>query len=227
MRQGVSPSCPPPPVIMPCQLFYYPSNASLAPHILLEEIGAPFELVRVDREHEAHKSQDYLAINPAGVIPALVDGEVRLGEAAAICLYLADKHPEANLIPPLQSAARAQCYRWLVYLTNTVQAELLHYFYPDRLGGEHAALIQQRASQRLLPMLAILDAQIAASGGPYLQGKVYTIADIYLFMMCRWTRNLSHPARSLTHLAAFLEVMRQRPAVMRAHATENLTPPWF
>lgn len=212
---------------MTCKLYYYPSNASLAPHILLEEIGAPFELVLVDRDNAQHKSKDYLAINPAGVIPAMVDGDVMLGEAAAICLYLADKHPEANLIPPLQSAARAQCYRWLIYLTNTVQAELLHYFYPDRLGGPHAELVKSNATARLMPMLDILDTQLAQSGGPFLLGTQYTIADIFLFMMCRWTRNMPNPARNRPHLAKFLTMMRQRPAVIRAHATEKLAEPWY
>ncbi len=212
---------------MTCKLYYAPSNASLAPHILLEEIGAPFELILVDRDNNQHKSAEYLSINPAGVIPAMVDGEVRLGEAAAILLYLADKHPEANLIPPLQSAARAQCYRWLIYLTNTVQAELMHYFHPNRLGGPHAELIQANATQRLMPMLDILDDQLAKSGGPFLLGAQYTITDIFLFMMCRWTRNMPNPARNRPHLTKFLTMMSQRPAVVRAHATEKLDKPWY
>ena len=74
------------------QLYYYPGNANLAPHILLEEIGADYELVLVDRNKNEQKSPAYLKLNPAGRIPVLVDGGLVLYEAAAICLHLADRH---------------------------------------------------------------------------------------------------------------------------------------
>ncbi len=212
---------------MPVKLFYYPSNASLAPHIMLEEIGAPYELVSVDRNANAHKSPEYLRLNPAGLIPVLIDGDIVLSETAAIMLHLADRHPEAKLIPPLQSAERAQCYRWLIYLTNTLQADLIHYYYPHRIGGEHADIIKANATAMMMPMLDILDQQLAISGGPFLLGAHYTVADIFLFMMCRWTRNMPNPARHRAHLAAFLEMMAKRPAVARAFSTEKIPQPWY
>lgn len=89
------------------ELYYYPGNASLTPHMLLEELGVPFELKRVDRANAAHKSPDYLKLNPNGQIPVLVDGDLVLYETAAICLHLADTHPEARLVPPLATAERA------------------------------------------------------------------------------------------------------------------------
>ena len=73
----------------------------------------------------------------------------------------------------------------------------MHYFYPERLGAEQAEALKQRVTARLMPMLDILDAQIEKSGGPYLLGVQYTIADIFLFMMCRWTRAMPNPV-SLT-----------------------------
>ena len=81
------------------QLYYYPANASLAPHILLEEAGCDFELVLVDRKLERQKSVEYLRLNPNGRIPVLVSGELVLFESAAICLYIADLFPEARLVP--------------------------------------------------------------------------------------------------------------------------------
>jgi glutathione S-transferase len=123
------------------ELLYYPGNANLAPHLVLEEIGAPFTLRLVDRKADAHKSASYLALNPNGTIPVLVDGDVILYEAAAICLYLADKHPECGLVPALRTPARAHCYKWLIWCTNTLQAMLMHYFYPERMvdDGDDAA----------------------------------------------------------------------------------------
>jgi len=215
---------------MPYKLYYYPGNASFAPHILLEELGVPYELVLVDRNNSAHKSAEYLKLNPAGAIPTLVDGDVVIPETAAIMLHLADKHPEGNMIPPLQSAARAQCYRWLIYMTNTVQAEMMHYFYPERLGGAQAECaedVRQRAMDRLMLMFDILDAQLVQTGGPYLLGRQYTIADIFLFMMCRWSRNMVNPARNRPHLAPFLKLMSARAAVKHVYEKEQLTAPSY
>ena len=92
------------------KLFYYPSNASMAPHIVLEEIGQPFELALVDRTHNEHKSSDYLRLNPNGLIPVLVDGDMVLYETAAICLHLAEGHPESDMVPKLATPERAQFY---------------------------------------------------------------------------------------------------------------------
>src|SRR5215212_7463023 len=69
------------------QLYYYPGNASLAVHILLEELGVPFSLHLVDRANAAHKSPEYLKLNPNGSIPVLVDGDLVLYETVAICLH--------------------------------------------------------------------------------------------------------------------------------------------
>ena len=100
------------------QLYYYPGNASLAPHMLLEEIGEPFELVLVDRANAAHKSAGYPKLNPNGQIPVLVDGEFVLYEAAAICLYLADRYAQAKLVPQLATDERAHLYQWLFWCTK-------------------------------------------------------------------------------------------------------------
>src|SRR5512143_3511809 len=114
------------------RLHYHPGNASLAPHMLLEELGAPFELVFVDRANAAHKSPEYLRLNPNGQIPVLVDGDLVLYEAAAICLHLVDTHPAAGLAPAPGTPERAHFYKWLVWMTNTLQPMLMTYFYPER-----------------------------------------------------------------------------------------------
>jgi glutathione S-transferase len=213
------------------RLHYYPGNANLAPHVVLEEIGAPFELVLVDRTNDAHKSAAYLALNPNGTIPVLVDGDVVLYEAAAICLYLADKHPEAALVPPLRSAERAHCYKWLFWCTNTLQAMLLHYFYPERMvdEGDEAARrqVERHARTRIGPMLERLDAQVASHGGEWMLRSGYSVVDAFAFMLCRWTRNMPDPARSLPHLGPYLARVLARPAVHRTLASERLPQPFI
>lgn len=93
------------------QLYYYPSNANLAPHMLLEELGVPFELVLVDRDRNEHKGAEYLKLNPSGRIPVLVDGDLVLSETAAICLHLVDRHPQAGFTPALGTPERGQSAR--------------------------------------------------------------------------------------------------------------------
>ncbi|WP_028456086.1 glutathione S-transferase family protein [Chitinilyticum litopenaei] len=209
------------------QLYYYPSNASLAPHMLLEEIGAPFELRLVDRAQNAHKHADYLKLNPTGRIPALLDGELTLFESAAICLHLAERHEQAQLLPPAGSAERAHCYKWLMYLTNTLQAEILTYFYPERLCDDAAATAQVKAhaEARIGDMLALLDAELA-DGRTWLLGEQYRLVDPYLGMLCRWTRGFTRPARSFVHLGPYLQRLLTRPAVVRALRSEGLPEPW-
>jgi glutathione S-transferase len=211
------------------QLHYHPGNASLAPHMLLEEIGAPFELVFVDRANAAHKSPAYLRLNPNGQIPVLVDGDFVLYEAAAICLHLADRHPAAKLAPKVGMHERAILYQWLVWCTNTLQAMLMHYFYGERMvdagDAQAAAQVKRHAEARVGAMLDILDAQLASHGGPWLLGADFSAVDPYALMLARWTRGFARPARSLPHVGPYLQRLLARPAVQRTFATEKIGAP--
>ena len=211
------------------KLFYYPSNASMAPHIVLEETGQPFELVLVDRTQGAHKSAEYLQLNPNGLIPVLVDGDSVLYETAAICLHLADTHPASRLAPELGTPARAQFYKWLMWLTNTLQASLILYFYPERWVDANNATgadqIRAHAEAKISALIDQLDTQLVASGGPWLLGRQYTVLDPYTLMLCRWTRGFARPAREWPLLGAYLQRVLERPAVQRAIRTEGLGQP--
>lgn len=224
------PPTPPRPHAM-IRLHFYPGNASLAPHVLLHELGVPFELVLVDRTRHAHKSATYLRLNPNGLIPVLEDGALVLYETAAICLHLADTHPAAGLAPPLGSAQRAHFYKWLVWLSNTPQAMLLHYFYPERMVDDGdtaaAAQVQAHAERRIGAMLQQIDDHLAAHGGPWLLGADYSAADPYAWMLCRWTRGFAtRPARHYPHLGPYLRRVLERPALQRTLAAEQLAAPW-
>ena len=210
------------------ELHYYPGNASMAPHLLLEEIGAPFALRLVDRTQGAHKSPGYLRLNPNGLIPVLVDGELVLYEAAAICLHLADMQPQAALAPALGTPARAHFYKWLVWLTNTPQATLITYFYPERWADtpEAIAQVKAHAEAKVGTMLAQLDAELARHGGPWLLGDAFSAVDAYALMLCRWTRGFARPARSLPQLGPYLQRVLARPATQRVFASEALPQPW-
>jgi glutathione S-transferase len=214
------------------QLHHYPATAAMVPHILLEELGVPYERVPVDRPGGAHKTPAYLRLNPNGTIPVLCDGDLVLYETAAIVLHLCDTHPDACLAPPLGSAARAHFYKWLVWLTNTLQATLMAYFYPERWVAEGnasgAAEVKAQAESKVAALLDQLDAELGRHGGPWFAGGDYTALDAYVFTMCRWTRNFSKetPARGRTHLGPYLQRMLARPALQRVLANEHLSAPF-
>ena len=213
------------------QLHYSPSTAAMVPHILLEELGLPSEKVLVDTSIGAHRTEAYRQLNPNGLVPTLVDGELVLYETAAICLHLSDTHPEAGLAPPLGSRERADCYKWLMWLTNTLQATLIVYFYPERSvapgNAAGAAEVKAQAELRIGGMLDQLDTELAKRGGPWFAGKAYSLLDAYVFTLCRWTRNFASPAaRTRPHLGPYLQRMLARPAVQRVLAAEELSPPF-
>ena len=223
---------------MTIELHYFPGNASMAPHVVLHELGLPFRLHLVDREAGAHKQSAYLALNPNGLIPVLRDGDLVLFESAAICLHLAERGLHEGISPALlasaASAARAHSLKWLFWLSNSLQATLTHYFYPERLvdtgNATGAAQVKAHAQARAGVLLDLLETQLAGHGQPWLQGADYGVADPYAFMLCRWTRGFegpsSAPARARPAIAAYLKRMLARPALQRVLADEGLAAPW-
>ena len=209
------------------QLHYYPGNASMAPHLLLEELGLPYELKLVDRTRQAHKSAAYLKLNPNGLIPVLVDGDLVLYETAALCLHLIDTNPKAGLAPAPGTSARAHFYKWLVWMTNSLQATLIIYFYPERWAdnAEAVAQVRSHAETKVGALLDQIEAELARHGGPYLLGETFSAVDLYALMLCRWTRGFGRPARSLPQLGAYLQRLLARPAVQRVFEQEGLAAP--
>ena len=213
------------------QLHWYPGTAAMIPHIVLEEMGVPYERVLVDRARDHHKRPEYLKLNPNGLIPVLTDGDLVLYETAAIVLHLCDTHPQAQLAPAPGTSERAHFYKWLVWCTNTLQATLLAYFYPERWvkegNAEGAAEVKAAAQARVQPLLDQLD-DLLARGGPWALGERYSALDAYVFTLCRWTRNFGEgKARERMHLGPYLQRMADRPAVQRVFANEQLSAPFF
>jgi glutathione S-transferase len=207
-------------------LYYYPGNASLLPHMALQEAGVPFELRLVDRSQEAQRSTEYLRLNPNGRIPVLVQGDLVLYEAAAITLHLADQHPQAGLAPMPNTPERAQFYKWMVHLTNTPQSEYRAWFYP----WEHvtdpamAESVKQAAGARLGRMFELIANQLG--DGPWLLRERFSAADLFLLMLVRWGRAMPHPPRSLPPLACHAQRVLARPAVRATFAAEGLMEPF-
>jgi glutathione S-transferase len=220
---------------MTYQLHFSPSSAAMAPHILLQELGVPFEKVLVDTSTGAHRTEAYRKLNPNGLIPTLVDGDLVLYETAAICLHLCDTNPEAGLAPAVGSTERAHFYKWLIWLTNTMQSTLIIYFYTDRWmnpgNSAGVAELKSHAEAKVGLMLDQLDAELArlekTHDQPWLLGAEYSAVDIYALTLCRWTRNFaSQPARDRAHLGPYLKRALARPAVIKTFEAEGLAQPW-
>jgi glutathione S-transferase len=209
-------------------LHYFPGNASMTPHILLEELGVPYELQLVDRQNNAHKSPAYLQLNPNGLIPVLIDAELVLYETAAICLHLLDTHPGHTLAPAIGTPQRAHFYKWLAWLTNTLQSALIIFWYPQRWAddADGATRVRALAEAKIGAMLDQLDAELARHGKPWLLGDDYSAVDPYAMMLSRWTRTFARPARALPHLGPYLQRVLARPAVQRVFEQEKLALPW-
>lgn len=219
------------------QLYYAPGNASMTPHLLLRELGVPFELKLVDRANNAHKSPEYLKLNPNGLIPVLVDARPAAGpgqalvlyETAAIVLHLVDTHPDAGLAPPVGSRERAEFYKWLVWMAASLQSQMPIYFYTERYvaPGHSAAAAEVKAAteRRIEGLVDQLDAKLASHGGPWLLGERFSALDPYALMLCRWTRGAQRPARTLPHLGPYLQRVLERPATRPVFEVEGLSAP--
>jgi glutathione S-transferase len=207
------------------QLHYFPANANAAPHMLLEEIGSKYDLVLVDRTKDAQKSSEYLKINPNGRIPALVDGNLVMSEAAAIVLHLVDQHSDARLAPQVGTHERAKFYQWLTFMTNSLQEELMTWQYPDRLAGSDASaadVVKHGAEGRANKFLDVIEEHLAANG-PLFLGNRLSALDFYLVMLSRWARPMVRPPRSRPNIARLLNRITALPSVRRAYEREGIT----
>lgn len=215
-------------------LHYYPSNASMTPHMLLRELGVPFELALVDRAQGAHQAPAYLKLNPNGLIPVLVDriGErdLVLYETAAIVLHLVDNHPQAGLAPAIGTVERAEFTKWLVWLAATLQAQMPLYFYAERYvaAGNTAGAqqVKDQAEARIAGLVDQIEARLAGHGGPWFMGERFSALDPYALMLTRWTRGMQRPARTLPAIGAWQQRMLARPAVLATFQAEGLAQPW-
>lgn len=199
----------------------------MAPHAALAEIGIAYELVLVERDDDGSVPPAYLALNPWGTVPTLEDGPLVLTESAAILLHLADRHPAAALAPAPGTPERSEFYRWLVYLTNTVQPSFLRWFYPERYTADADGYeaIRSTESARLHEHFGSLDAELADR--PWLVGEERTAADLFLFMLTRWGRQLEPAAWARPNLRGHFTRLLERPGVRRMMDEQGLEVPDF
>ena len=204
------------------KLYYAPGAANMAPHAALIEIGAPHELILVDIDKGQQHSTDYLRLNPNARVPTLVAGDLVMYEAAAILLYLCERHPDAGLAPPLGDPDRPRFLQWQIYLTNTVQEAMLHYWHPDNFVPDAASrqALKESVEPRVARMWQHLDGVLA--DGPYLLGRRFSVADYYLCMLLRWSRKMPRPGFRYEKLGRLYDLVRARPAMTELYRIEGI-----
>ena len=205
------------------ELFCISGTCSLAPHILLEEIGEPFTVKLLDRNASEQKSADYLAINPHGKVPALrVDDRV-ITENVAIQAYLADRFPELGLAP-VEPVARAQWLSYLAWLAGTVHEYFRRFRRSEQYSDDPAAHagISAAGQANFIKSLAQIDDRLASQ--EWICGDQFTTADIYTHVFHSWARLSDFPISHLTNLKRHGEAIMRRPSAQSAFKREGLSP---
>jgi glutathione S-transferase len=176
-------------------LYFAPGSSSMAPHIALHEIGAPFESRPISLAKKENRTPGYLAINPEGHVPTLLIDERPLTEVAAILFYLARRFPEASLLPEGDIEAQAQAVSWMSFIASTVHPA-------RRQGIDHARAVYTIAERRL-------------GNREWALGR-YSIADIHLFrLFWRFRNSLNLAPSEFPNLSAHYDHMMARRAVQR------------
>ena len=193
------------------KLYFAAGACSLSPHIVLRELGLPFDLVRVDlAAKKTADGADYKAINPKGYVPALLtdDGHV-LTEGPALVQYLADQKPAANLAPANGSFARYQLQEWLNFISTEIHKSFSPLFnpaMPDAAKEINMGKLKQRFAE--------LDVVLAKQD--FLTGAQFSVADAYLYTVLRWTAPFKIDLNQWPALSRFFARVDTRPAVKAA-----------
>jgi glutathione S-transferase len=195
-------------------LFYNPMSRARIAHWMLEEVGAPYtiQLIRFDRGE--HKRPEFLAINPMGKLPTLKHGATVVTEAAAICAYLADAFPAANLAPPPGSPERGTYYRWLFFGAGCVEPAAVDRMF-NRPQVERPGALGYGSYSDTMNTL-----EKALTPGPFILGERFSAADVYIGAQLGWGL-MSKAIEARDTFRKYLAGFADRPAFKRASAKDE------
>lgn len=208
---------------MSLKLYYAPGACSFVPHALLELAGAPFEPVLVKLHKGEQRSPEYLALNPRGQVPVLVDGDAVITQIVAIVLHLDQRLPEAGLLPPA-GLARTRVIETLAWMNNTVHPTFTHVFMPQKFTDqpEAQAAIKAHATAQYRQLLGEIEAMVAQKTTPWLTGANPGVLDAYALTFLRWGGFVGIDPTGYPHTWALAQAFAAVPAVARAVEREKL-----
>lgn len=201
------------------KLYYLPGACPLAAHIALEWIGQPYQIEEVPRDQL--KQPAFLAKNPLGSVPVLEDGELTLTQSSAILEYLAERHPEAGLMPDT-IAGRAEVRRWLGICNADIHRSFGNIFAAPSFvsAPETQQELISKTSDKLKAYFGAIDR--------HMQGRQWlaatrSIADPYLYTVMRWAKLKQVDLSNMKNLQAFFGRMEAEPAVQAALKAQGLS----
>ena len=199
------------------KLYHAAQTRSVRPRWLLEEIGAPYTLVRLDMSKGEHKSPEYMKIHPHGAVPALVDGDLTLFESAAICAYLADKFPEKHMAPAVGTPARGLYYQWMFYTMATLEPPVIEVVLHTVMlpEAQRSAAAAEAGRTKFTQVAQVLEQALA--GKSFILGDQFSVADVMVGSTLGWAQMMGilsgHPV-----LEAYVGRLATRPAFQLAQA---------
>jgi glutathione S-transferase len=208
------------------KLYFAPGACSFVPHTLLEASGEPFEAQMVKLHKGEQKSPEYLAVNPRGQVPVLVDGDATITQILAIVGYLDAKFPQQGFLPA-EPLARAKVMETLAWMNNTVHPTFTHVFMPHKFSDDAQVQENLKAYNAKLyrPMLEEIESMAKAArdaGREWLAGDRFGPLDAYALTLLRWGGFAGIDPQSFPALWAHVQKVAQHPPVARAIERERL-----
>ena len=202
------------------KLYYAPGTCALASYIALEQVGAEYEIVRVDFSKQEEYSAEYLQLNPKGRVPTLVTRHGILTETPAILQYLCQTHPDAGLAPLDDVFETARMNAFNSYLCSTVHVAHAHRMRGSRWADDPLAIaaMKKKVPQAVGDSFALIEDELE---GPWVLGEHYSICDIYLFTLARWLEGDGVDPGQLPKVADHRSRMLQKPSVAKVVAVEE------
>ncbi len=199
------------------KLYEFGPTRSLRVRWTLQELNVPFEAITVNMMKGEHRQPAFLAVNPAGKLPVLVDGDLVLTESMAICTYLAEKYPEKGLIPS-DISRRAEFHKWIMFTATELEQPLWRIARNTNLYPEEKRQPSDvdRAGDDFKPMAEVLDGHLADR--EFVVGDSATVADFALAYTLDWA-NEATLLGDFPRLQSYMTRMYERPAAPMRIAT--------
>jgi glutathione S-transferase len=203
-------------------LYYSPGACSLAPHIVLEELGIPYAAVKISTAEGQQRSPEYLKVNPRGRVPALaVDGKV-LVENVAILTFLGGGFASRGLWPA-STWDQAQAVSMMAWLADTVHPAFAHIYRAERYVSDPACIEAVKAGGRASFGDCLREIDRLLAGKRWAIGNRFSVVDAYLLVFYRWGNRNGMPVKDMPHYTALVERLLARPAVKKVMAEEGIT----
>jgi glutathione S-transferase len=201
-------------------LYYWPGASSVVPHIVLEEIGVPYQRQFVDMARGEHKRAAYLKIHPHGKVPALAVDDVVITENVAILTYLARQFPQAQLLPE-SIIDQARCISIMAWFASSVHPAFARIIRPERFVDDTAAHPGVRETARQIYWDYCREINGLLDAGAWMMGAQYTVCDPYAFFVYDQGARIQMPMHELAAFSAFSKRVAERPAVSKVHELEE------